>query len=304
MDLASLVSQSTGSSGLNEDLAQRNPAGENVFKKPFGDRTRFKTPSGGTVDVTFLFDPDLPFDSSFVLASITTDYTAEMKYQLTKHLVGEKEMAPRAPSIDEVLWASLKKNLPAEAFAKNLLSDKKELAAYLALIKTQVEASYSEEQKLTKAMVSKPFKFIFRIAVDAYPQKMAHATDHKTKPGQKRGVLIFLLEGKLKEIKDSPTTAVGDVDKEKTKETLGGGEERKRKRKRVKEERMPKEAMEELLTTLKMIPQDLEKGHIVWEKEFPETATEFFDQVAAWFSSVVASNQQLDQHSLKPHMYQ
>jgi len=61
----------------------------------------------------------------------------------------------------------------------------------------------------------------------------------------------------------------------------------------------------ELLRYLQLSNEDLEKGHVVSQKEFPETATDFFDQLGAWFSSVVASKQQqLDQHTAKPHMYQ
>jgi len=199
MDLSSLVQGATSSGGLNDDLAQQTPAGENVFKKAFGDRTSFKTPDG-SITVTFLFDPDLPFDPTAVLASITTDYMAEMKYQLTKFLVGEKDMAPRTPSLEEVVWTSFKKNLPPQAFSKNLLSDKKELSAYLSIIRTSVEASYIEESKLTLAMSSRPYHFVFKIAIDAYPQKLPHS-EHKLPPGQKAGVLVFLIESKVAEKK-------------------------------------------------------------------------------------------------------
>jgi len=321
MDLSALVQGATSSGGLNDDLAQVNPAGENVFKKAFGDRTSFKTPLGSVL-VTFLFDPDLPFDSSAVLASITTDYMAEMKYQLTKFLVGEKEMAPRTPSLEEVVWTSFKKNLPPLAMSKNLLADKKELTTYLSIVRTQVEASYQEEKKLTQIMRSKPYHFVFKIAIDAYPQKLPFAQEHKLHPGQKTGVLVFIIESKIiekveedktsEEKNKSPPSTVdpGEKSKEeakkpaKKKRKLSGqeGEERRKKRGKGKPQ---KESMEELLKILLLKNEDLDKGCVVSHKDFPETASDFFDQISAWFSSVVASKQQqLDQHASKPHMYQ
>jgi len=319
MDLSALVQGATSSGGLNDELAQQTPAGENVFKKAFGDRTSFKT-QHGTLTVTFLFDPDLPFDSSAVLASITTDYMAEMKYQLTKLLVGEKDMAPRIPSLEEVVWTSFKKNLPPQAFSKDLLSDKKELTSYLSIIRSSVEASYKEESKLTGAMVSQPYHFVFRIAIDAYPQKLPHSEHTKMQPGQKNGVLVFIIENKVTDKKETSPSS-DDKQKEteagKEKDKTGAGDEKskaeqegeegtkKRKKAKGKDRRSQKESTEELLRTLLLKPEDLDKGHVVSQKEFPETATDFFDQIGAWYSSVVASKQQqLDQQASKPHMYQ
>jgi len=234
MDLSSLVQGSHQSGGLNEDLAQLTPAGENVFKKAFGDKTSFKSPVG-YVTVTFLFDPDMPFDSNAVLASITTDYMAEMKYQLTKFLIGEKEMAPRTPSLEEVTWTSLKKNLPPQAFSKNLLADKKEFNDYLNIIKTQVEASYKEESKLTQAMTSRSWKFVFRIAIDAYPQKLPHKTEHKIKPGEKNGVLVFILESKL--LENKITNDEKNNDQNNNEKQIGSTDEKNsNKRKRIEQE--------------------------------------------------------------------
>jgi len=235
MDLSALVQGSHQSGSLNDDLAQLTPAGENVFKKAFGDKTCFKSPLG-SISVTFLFDPDMPFDSNAVLASITTDYMAEMKYQLTKFLIGEKEMAPRTPSLEEVIWTSIKKNLPPQAFSKNLLSDKKEFNAYLNIIKTQVEASYKEESKLTQAMTSRSWKFVFRIAIDAYPQKLTHKSEYKLQPGQKKnGVLVFILESKLLEnkiIDEENNNHIPSIEKQ----TLDTDDKNNNKRKRNDQE--------------------------------------------------------------------
>jgi len=266
----------------------------------------------------------MPFGSNAVLASITTDYMAEMKYQLTKFLVGEKDMAPRTPSLEEVIWTSLKKNLPPQAFSKNLLSDKKEFSAYLNIIRTQVEASYKEESKLTQAMVSKSWKFVFRIAIDAYPQKSPVKSEHKIQPGEKNGVLVFILESKLKETlnvnnkeekdnitnienKTTSTEIESNDKKNKRKRSEQESDEERGQKKKVKnkEKRPQKESMGELLRVLQLSTEDLGTGHIVASKDFPETATDFFDQIGAWYSSVVASKQQqLDQQISKPHMYQ
>jgi len=93
------------------------------------------------------------------------------------------------------------------------------------------------------------------------------------------------------------------IEQEKPDET----EQRKRKRQRPKgdQRRNQKESMDELMKSLQMRPDDIDKGHVVSEKDFPETATDFFDQIGAWYTSVVASKQQqLDKQTAKPHMYQ
>jgi len=75
--------------------------------------------------------------------------------------------------------------------------------------------------------------------------------------------------------------------------------------KRKRQDRVPRESMDELLKQLKLAFSDLENGHVVSDKEFPETATDFFDQISSWFSSVVQTKQQqIDQQAGKPHMYQ
>jgi len=174
-------------------------------------------------------------------------------------------------------------------------------------------------------MQSKPYHFVFKIAIDAYPQKLPFAQDHKLHPGQKTGVLVFIIESKItekveedktsevgKEKNKSPPSTVdpGEKSKEeakkpaKKKRKLSGqeGEERRKKRGKGKPQ---KESMEELLKILLLQNEDLDKGCVVSHKDFPETASDFFDQISAWFSSVVASKQQqLDQHASKPHMYQ
>jgi len=93
--------------------------------------------------------------------------------------------------------------------------------------------------------------------------------------------------------------------KRKRNEQESDEERRKKKKLKNKEKRPQKESTGELLRILQLKTEDLETGYVVSQKDFPETATDFFDQLGAWFSSVVASKQQqLDQQMGKPHMYQ
>jgi len=108
--------------------------------------------------------------------------------------------------------------------------------------------------------------------------------------------------------KTTPDTENNEKNSNKRKRNDQESDEERRKKKKLKnrEKRPPqKESTGELLKILQLNTEDLETGYVVSQKDFPETATDFFDQIGAWFSSVVASKQQqLDQQNAKPHMYQ
>ena len=62
------------SSSLNDDFSAQTPAGDNIFSKPLGARTFFRTESNGVVCAAFYFDPKKKFGEDHFMASVTSDW--------------------------------------------------------------------------------------------------------------------------------------------------------------------------------------------------------------------------------------
>ena len=186
-------SSSSTSGSLNDDFCATTPAGDNVFTKIMGSRTVFETPNKGAVVASFIFDPKQKFSDNRIMASVVTDYMAELRDGLTRHLLDPNDIVPKPKTLEETIWEQLTSSLPKDTLTKHLFSDKPTFDTYRELLTTNVTKNFNEEELLTKAMREKAFHFAFEIAIDAYPGEMGKAD---TKPnGPKCGVLTFYLEG-------------------------------------------------------------------------------------------------------------
>jgi hypothetical protein len=187
MDLSALLGG--GEQGdLNEDFAGRDPSGKTIFSKVFGASTAYETKEGaGRIRVSFFFDPHEIYSETATLASMNPDFFAVVREELTKHLLEEEDMVPRTPTVEELTWSVLKKNLPEKAF--QMCFSPADLQPYITLLRTRAEATHREERKLSAALQTRDFSFVYKIAIDAYRNK------HQRAAHDRRGVLTMRVEG-------------------------------------------------------------------------------------------------------------
>jgi hypothetical protein len=292
MDISSIVnmgSSSSTSGSLNDDFCATTPAGDNVFTKIMGSRTVFETPGKGALVASFIFDPKQKFSDNHIMASVVTDYMAELRDGLTRHLLDPKDIVPKPKTLEETIWEQLTSALPKDTLTKNLFSDKPTFEVYRELLTTNVTKNFNEEELLTRAMKEKTFNFAFEIAIDAYPGEMG---TKDTKPnGPKCGVLTFYLEG-------IPDGNVPQVKEEKDEE-----EEPTKSKKRKAETDGKKTEKEQMLADL-ALTEFAARATVESSKKFPPTATLFFESLGRWFSSVVTrKSAKLEKDKNRSHLY-
>ena len=209
--------EGSGPSGgqLNKELSAQTQAKKPLFSVPFGDKTVFHTKQGGVVIVTFIFDPDHPYTSSFNTASITSDYLSEMRKELTRLLLEAKDIKPLKPTREEATWNHIRATVPKEVLTEYFKENKHLLQEYINILKKDAEQDYDEDTKLTEAM-QKDFTFKYQVAIDAYPSQMdknssRRSTSEMEVPTGRKGVLTFYIQGMCAATKNgnlasSPTT--------------------------------------------------------------------------------------------------
>jgi len=296
VDISAILPMGQDSSrSLNDDFAATTPSGDSVFSKPLGEKCEWNLPKGRKLSVAFLFDPKQKFSRDNVLASITSDYMADLRDHLTKHLLEEKDIAPKTKTLEETMWDTITTTLPKETLAKNIFNKPEKLEEYMRILKQNVEASFTEETKMTEALKTKDFNFSFMVAIDNYPQEIRNK---KQVRGEKTGVLTFY----LKSHDASTTAATGDAaemngvkkdkkDKKDKKEKEKGESNSMvvSKKRKYDDEKDEPSAKEKLVRELG-IKDQLVDAEVVGQKDFPLTATLFFDAFARWFSSIVSSS--------------
>lgn len=287
MDISAILPVNMGdtTSSLNDDFSATTPAGDNVFTKPMAARTTFKTDNGGLVLVSFLFDPKQKFTENAIIASVTTDYMAELRDAITKKLLNSKDIAPKKKTLEETIWDQLTSALPKETLAKNVFNDKAKLNEYIDLLKTTITRNYKEEELLTTALKTQKYSFSFEIAIDAYPQDVGRGSQEKAKT-DKTGVLTLHLAG----IPDGKLPDPVVVEEEE--DSSSNGSNRKSKKRKIdgdssKENKDNKKATEKLLNEL-ALGDFFKDATVEKEKFFPLTANTFFESVNRWFSGVVS----------------
>lgn len=174
---------------LNKELSAQSE-GANLFTTPFGDKTIFRTKNGREVVMMFTFDPDMPYNSSYQMASITGDYMASIRRGMTKLLLDQDA---KRPTKQETVWTHLKSQLSSSAFTEMLKQDSKRLHQYVDMLTSEAESDFEEEQKLTEAMMKQDYNYRFDIAIDAYPVKVKSGSNRGVPPGRK-GVLSFFIQ--------------------------------------------------------------------------------------------------------------
>lgn len=216
-----------GASSLNDELSQLNDGGTTVFSKPFGNKTSFQTrrTRGGRIVVTFLFDPNQPYDETHTAASITQDWTSAIRNELVKLLLPKSIRVPKTVSKQETVWANLKSALPKEVLKEYLMADNHtKLDGVVEMITRLTEREYNEEKALTEALQTQPFSLTYAVAIDAYPAKLGTKKNVSTDLDERCGVLYFHIEGipgeggVLKRDADDMTdeAATGDDDDDST----------------------------------------------------------------------------------------
>jgi len=283
-------SSSSTSGSLNDDFCATTPAGDNVFSKIMGSRTVFETPGKGALVASFIFDPKQKFSDNHIMASVVTDYMAELRDGLTRHLLDPKDIVPKPKTLEETIWEQLTSALPKDTLTKNLFSDKQTFEVYRELLTTNVTKNFNEEDLLTRAMRERVFNFAFEIAIDAYPGEMG---TKDTKPnGPKCGVLTFYLEG-------IPDGNVPQVKEEKDEEE----EPSKSKKRKAEADGGKKSEKEQMLTDL-ALTEFAARATVETSKKFPPTATLFFESLGRWFSSVVTrKSAKLEKDKNRSHLY-
>lgn len=294
MDISAIlpVMGNDNSSSLNDDFSGQTPSGDNIFAKPLAARTFFRTNEGGLVMVSFLFDPKKPYGEDFQMASVTSDWMADLRDALTKVLVDEKDQVPKTKTLEETIWDQMTSLLPKETLAKNLFSDKSVFDSYTTLLKANVTKVYNEEKAFTEKLRTEKFSFSFEIAIDAYPQALGGKNE---KRNEKTGVLTFNIVGipdgvmpmpepkEAKEGDDKKDDKKGKTDKTKSKKRKmadEGDEDLEAKKPKASE---GEKLLEELSLTA-FYQNAIKEQH----KKFPVSATQFFDSINRWFSSVVS----------------
>lgn len=269
------------SSSLNDDFSGQTPQGENIFAKAMGNKTVFKTETGGFVSVSFIFDPKQPYGDDHHMASVTSDWMTDMRETLTKHILDAKDIAPKTKTLEETIWDQLTSLLPKETLAKNLFTEKKTFELYCDMIKAATTKTFKEEEALTDALQKKAFSFSFQIAIDAYPSSV-NSNGHTKNVVDKTGVLTFHIEG-------VPDGSLPSAVKE---ETVASPEANNRKSKKRKATDSDKENDAKKLLSDLALTTYYEKAFVQKDKLFPVTASTFFDAVNRWFSSAVSNKAQ------------
>lgn len=272
------------SRSLNDDFAAVTPAGDSVFAKITGEKCTWKTATGG-VSVSFVFDPKRKFSRDAVLASVSVDYLAEFREQLTRHLLDEKDIAPKQKTMEESYWDTVTSTLPKETLAKNVFNDASKLKEYMDLLRNNVTSSYREETKMREALTTKPYTFCYEIAIDSYPQQMGGRGKKSGGKGEKTGLLTIIIQGvpngdEEKKAADAATTAVVVSEAPTKKRKLSSNDNGK------KEETEKEKLIGDLGIKAAMAGP---ATHTYSNKEFPLTATLFFEALGRWFASTVGA---------------
>jgi len=292
MDISAILPVSMGaesSRSLNDDFAAVTPAGDSVFAKPTGDKCIWKTETG-TLAVSFFFDPKQKFSRSNVLASVSNDYLSEFREQLTKHLLDEADIAPKKKSMEESYWDTITTTLPKETLAKNVFNDASKLKEFMDLLRENVTSSYREETMMREALTTKEFVFCYEIAIDSYPQQIR---GKKIAPGEKTGVLTIIIQGcPESEEKKEASIPTATTTTTTTTTAIATSEAPTKKRKISSNDNGKKEESDKakLIGDLGL-KEALAGGskHTYRDKEFPLTATLFFEAVGRWFGSTTAA---------------
>jgi len=285
MDISAILPVNMGndnSSTLNDDFSGQTPAGDNIFAKPLADRTFFRTPTGGLVMASFLFDPKKSYGEDHQMASVMSDWLGDLRDALTKILVDEKDLVPKTKSLEETIWDQMTALLPKETLAKNLFAEKATFDAYTSLLKANVTKVYTEEKSLTEKLRTEKFCFSFEIAIDGYPQAL-NGGKKEEKRTDRMGVLTFnimgLPDGVIPMPAGAPKKAVKEEDNRKTK---------KRKAPDSDDKKEPKASDADKLLIDLGLKEHYDGATKNSLKKFPHSASQFFDAVNRWFSGVVS----------------
>lgn len=281
MDISAILPVNMGNDSsrcLNDDFSQQTSAGDNIFTKPLGARTFFRTESNGLVCAAFYFDPKKKYGEDHFMASVTNDWMSDMREALTKTLLDPKDIAPKTKTLEETIWDQMTSLLPKETLAKNLFSDKKLFEKYTTLLKESVTKNFREEEALQQALQTKKFSFSFEVAIDAYPSELGGNNEKKT--GEQTGVLTFHLEG-------IPDGVIPKEEKKVVEKEEADGNNRKAKKRKTDDDSAKESDAEKLLREL-ALTELMKNAEVQTTKNFPHTATQFFEMVNRWFSSVVS----------------
>lgn len=301
MDISAIIPAmgNEASSSLNDDFSGQTQSGDTIFSKPLADRTFFRTPTNGLVMVSFIFDPKKSYAEDSQMASVTSDWMADMRDGLMRLLLDEKDLVPKTKTLEETIWDQMTSVLPKETLAKNLFANKEVFDQYTTLLKANVTKVYNEEKIFTDKLRTEAFNFSFEIAIDAYPQALAGGKEEKRT--DKTGVLTFNIVG----IPDGKMPSVDGTPKEdENTEATHKGKKRKVENSKPNKDKKAKtsDAQKVLLELgVKDFHDKATKDNL---KKFPHSASQFFDNLNRWFSSLVSRKAtKLEKDRQRSHLY-
>lgn len=288
------------SRSLNDDFAATTPSGDSVFGKPLGAKCTWKTAAGGCISVSFMFDPKQKYSRSHGFASTITDCFGEFREQITKHLLDEKDIAPKTKTLEETIWETITSTLPKETLAKNVFNQPDKLKEYMDILKASTTATFNEETLLTEKLQNSKYSFGYQVAIDAYPQQIR---GKKLPPGEKVGVLTLHIQGMLAGTEECEAALAGKSSKKATSASANSTQVEKSKLKReasgdapqqTKKRKMNSDGEDELSNKEQLLQdlgltQELAGCVIISDKEYPLTATQFFEAMGRWFSTTVSN---------------
>mmetsp|Transcript_5685 Transcript_5685/g.8838 ORF Transcript_5685/g.8838 Transcript_5685/m.8838 type:complete len:313 (+) Transcript_5685:311-1249(+) len=276
---------------IAETLSSTTPAGDLLFKEPFGDSTVWTTDTG-FVRVTVLFDPLLPWGKANILASTTDDLLASIRQSLGVYLCKDK-MAPTMTTRKEIFWEKLRTALPDKVFAEYVNRDSTRLDEYIGLVNKAIDQQFTEDQSMREAMMTKKFNFTYHLAVDAYPQEKQKKRSGVKEDGNStsnKGVLVFHIEGYPENPIEESVGKIGiDVASPPTSPRVTPMNVKKPTLRNLKNSNSQKSQLklESLLSKLDLSAEKVDCSHNVWTKSIPDTTAEFFEQIGSWFFALL-----------------
>jgi hypothetical protein len=273
---------------LNTDFGATTPDGESIFSKPFGEMTSYETKLGQLV-VKFLFEPDKPYGKSHIMASMSQNYFTDMANYLMKRLLAPEDIVPSIVTEEETVWNNIKANLPKDTLVK-YLEKKENLDMYIEQLTRDARMAWNQEHKFRKALTETPFSFCYQVAIDSFPRKKSEDSNvvNSGVTPERKGVLSFYIEHRAETPPSPPATPDRDLIPEDKKQDVNGNDKlvvpkgKRKKRKKSQDER----DLEKLRQSLQI---DVANEGVIFEKEFPDETTEFFEQLNNWFHSAISN---------------
>lgn len=307
LDLSALMENSNDNSNL-DILINKNQSGELIFDKLFGSRTLFKTKNNGSLVITFIFDPNASYTDSHQLVScLDGDLFDHIRVELTKHLLKDKVKSKR-PTLDEHIIMKMSSLLSKDTFNKlvnssNMLQDNNDdylslnsgfFIKYIKYLEDNVRLSYEEDELLLNKINKEKINFTYNLGIDSYPNSNNLNNISGSKFNVKKKHSSNELKRQKSDFADNNNHIFNSLNKKgvlminiKTRPDIPVDQDERLPQLSInnhsKNDKQKKE-FNNIIDNLKINLDDFNNPKTSkFVKEIPETSTDLFDQIAAWF---------------------